>query len=85
MAFHAVAQGLVAGVGAVLAFGYAIGRLGVQRASASIALVPVCAALMGWGLLGERLGPLDWAAVVAASLGVAAANGAFSRWTGPHR
>jgi len=79
IAFHALTQGLVSGVVAVLAYGYAIDRLGVQRASALIALVPVCTAVMGAGLLGERLGALDWAAVLAASVGVAAANGAFNR------
>jgi len=81
-AFHALMQGVVSGLGAVLAYGIALQRLGVQRASALIALVPVCTALMGWALLGETLTPLDWVAVVAASIGVAAANGVFARWIG---
>lgn len=82
IAFHAVTQGLVSGVAAVLAYGFALHRLGAQRASALIALVPVCTALMGWGLLGERPGALDWAAVLLASLGVAAANGVLERRRG---
>jgi len=85
IAFHAVAQGLVSGVAAVVAFGVAIQRLGVVRASAMIALVPVCTALMGLVFLGERPQPLDWVAVLAASLGVAAANGAFNRLIGMNR
>lgn len=81
-AFHAAMQGVVSGLGAVFAYGIALQRLGVQRASALIALVPVCTALMGWAFLGETLGALDWVAVLAASVGVAAANGVFARWIG---
>lgn len=77
LAFHALTQGLLAGVAAVLAYGVAIRGLGVVRASALIALVPVTAALMATLLLGERPGALDWVAVVLASLGVAAATGAL--------
>lgn len=79
IALHAIAQGLVSGIAAVLAYGVAIGRLGVSRASALIALVPVCTAVMGALILDERLTVLDWIAVAAASLGVAAAQGAFAR------
>jgi drug/metabolite transporter (DMT)-like permease len=80
IAFHAVTQGLVTGLGAVLAYGFAIQRLGMVRASAIIALVPVCAAVMGVAFLGETIGALDWLAVALTSLGVATANGALDRW-----
>ncbi|MFK7942951.1 MAG: DMT family transporter [Paracoccaceae bacterium] len=77
--FHAVTQGLLTGVGAVLAYGLAVRHLGAARGSTANALVPVCAALVGTWLLAESLTPLEWGAVVAASLGVAVVNGVFSR------
>lgn len=77
--FHALTQGLLTGVGAVLAYGLAVRHLGAARGSTANALVPVCAALVGTSLLAERLTGLEWVAVVAASLGVAVVNGIFSR------
>jgi len=78
-AFHALTQGLITGVGAVLAYGICIRHLGPVRGSTANALVPVFAALSGIFLLGEALSPLDWVAVIAASLGVAVVNGLFKR------
>jgi drug/metabolite transporter (DMT)-like permease len=78
-AFHAVTQGLITGIGAVLAYGICIRHLGPVRGSTANALVPVCAALSGMFVLGEVLTALDWAAVVAASVGVAVVNGVFAR------
>ena len=75
--FHLLTQGLLTGVLAVLAYGMAVRHLGAVRGSTANALVPVCAALVGVGVLGESLTSLGWAAVVAASLGVAVVNGAF--------
>lgn len=80
-AFHALTQGLITGVGAVLAYGICIRHLGPVRGSTANALVPVCAALSGMLVLGEALTPLDWGAVVAASVGVAVVNGLFARRT----
>ena len=77
--FHALTQGLLTGVGAVLAYGMAVRHLGAVRGSTANALVPVCAALVGWAILGERITPLDWAAVATASLGVAVVNGLVGR------
>lgn len=78
-AFHALTQGLLTGVGAVLAYGLAVRHLGATRGSTANAMVPVCAALVGMFALGEILSPLEWVAVIAASLGVAVVNGMFSR------
>ncbi len=78
-AFHALTQGVLTGVGAVLAYGLAIRHLGAVRGSTANALVPVCAALSGVLILGESLTSLGWIAVCVASLGVAVVNGVFSR------
>lgn len=77
--FHAITQGLLTGVGAVLAYGLAVRHLGAVRGSTANALVPVCAALVGWTVLGEQITQLEWLAVIAASLGVAVVNGVFVR------
>ena len=77
--FHVVTQGLLTGVGAVLAYGLAVRHLGAVRGSTANALVPVCAALVGWVALGEEITRLEWMAVIAASLGVAVVNGVFAR------
>ena len=74
---HLLVQGLLAGVVAALAYAVAIRHLGTVRGSMANAMMPVAAALAGMWLLGERLSPLDWTAIALASLGVAAANGAF--------
>ena len=72
-----LSQGLLAGIGAVATFGYAVRRLGIPRTSSFTSLVPMGAALGGWAALGEAPTPLDWASVTAACLGVALVNGAF--------
>lgn len=76
--FHALTQGLMTGVLAVLAYGLAVRHLGAVRGATANALVPVCAALVGVVALGEHMTPLDWCAVAAASLGVAVVNGVFA-------
>ena len=73
--FQLLTQGLVTGIGAVLAYGIAVRHLGAVRGSTANALVPVCAALLGVSLLGESLSLLSWCAVIAASVGVAVVNG----------
>ena len=75
--FYVIFQGVLAGVISVAAFGYAVRALGVAKTSAWTSLVPMGAAIGGWLWLGEHPGPLGWAAVCAACLGVAAVNGAF--------
>jgi len=75
--FHALTQGVLTGLIAVYAYGMAVRHLGAMRGSTANALVPVCAALIGMAALGEQPSPIDWVAVTASSLGVAAVNGAF--------
>lgn len=77
IAFHSIAQGLLSGAVATIAFGYAIQVLGPPRASSFSALVPGLAALIGYLWLGEVPSGLDTMALAAASLGVAFANRAF--------
>ena len=76
-ALHLLVQGLLAGVVAAVAYAMALRHLGSVRGSMANAMMPVAAGLAGIWLLGERLGPVEWLAIVLASLGVAAANGAF--------
>lgn len=78
-AWHALTQGVLTGICAVLAYGLAVRHLGALRGSTANALVPVCAALTGTAVLGESMTQLDWVAVAAASLGVAVVNGLFTR------
>ena len=72
-------HGVLSGAVSIVTYSYAIAQLGAARAASLSALVPVLAAVMGAAFLGEALGPLDWAAILAASLGVALVNGAFGR------
>jgi drug/metabolite transporter (DMT)-like permease len=78
-AFHLAVQGVLAGIVAAVAYALAIRHLGAVRGSMANALMPVAAGLAGVWFLGERLGATGWLAIALASLGVAAANGAFRR------
>lgn len=82
LGWHALMQGVITGLGAVLAYGIAIRHLGAVRASTANALVPVVAAILAMSILGESLTWIDWVAIFFSSLGVAAVNGAFRRWIG---
>jgi len=75
-------QGLLAGVVAVYAYARAIRRLGVATASASVALVPPAATVVGWLGLGERPGAGEMLAVLACAAGVFAASDARLRRRG---
>jgi len=54
-------------------------RLGASRAAVLGSLTPAFAALLGIPLLGELPTQVTWVAIVAVSLGVILAGGAFSR------
>ncbi|MFT4793969.1 MAG: drug/metabolite transporter (DMT)-like permease [Paracoccaceae bacterium] len=73
-----LSQGVLSGVVAATCFAYAVRHLGAARTSSFTSLVPMGAAVGGWLALGESVGPLGWAAVVFACLGVAMVNGAFA-------
>lgn len=79
--FQSVASGLLS----MAAYGFAVRRLGAARASAFGALTPALTALLAIPLLGEWPGPVTWAGIAAVSVGVALANGVFSRYTPPNR
>jgi drug/metabolite transporter (DMT)-like permease len=76
---QAVMQGVVAGIVALFFFGESVRRLGASRAAVLGSLTPVFVALLGMPLLGEVPTSLTWLAIVAVSLGVVLASGAFSR------
>ena len=82
LGWHALVQGVLTGLIAVLAYGIAVRHLGPVRGSTANALVPVTAGIASILLLGEVPNSLDWLAIAASSLGVAAVNGAFDRVIG---
>ena len=75
IAVQVVMQGLLAGLLAIYAYARAIRLLGVATASASVALVPPAATLIGWLALGERPTVGEAVAVLVVAAGVVAASG----------
>lgn len=63
-------QGVLIGCVALIAFNHAISRLGAERSSAMIALVPVLSAILALVFLGEVPSPAEVAAILAISAGV---------------
>lgn len=63
-------QGVLVGCVALIALNHAISRLGAERSSALVALVPVLAALLAFLFLGEVPSAVEIAAFVAISAGV---------------
>ncbi|RMF35241.1 MAG: DMT family transporter [Alphaproteobacteria bacterium] len=80
--FHILAQGVLTGFVATLAFHFALARLGTTRCAALAALVPGLAALGAWLALGEPVGPVRLAGLLLASAGVVLASGALRRGGG---
>ena len=77
VATQTLIQGLLSGVIAIIAYNYAIGKLGPSRGSAFVALVPVVAALIAIPVLGEWPDLPSVIGVVATGVGVTLASGAF--------
>ena len=63
-------QGVLIGCIALVALNHAITRLGPERASALVALVPALSAVLGFFFLGEILSSTEIAAILAISAGV---------------
>lgn len=63
-ALQALAQGILAGPGAMYLFVFSIQRLGVARAAVFPAIVPALTLLVGWLLLGETPTALQAAGLV---------------------
>jgi drug/metabolite transporter (DMT)-like permease len=78
LGLQCLSQGILSGVVALLAYGVAVRRLGAPRAAVFISLTPVIATLIAIPVLGERPDVATTAGIVAVSLGVALASGAFN-------
>jgi len=63
-------QGVLIGCIALVALNHAIARLGAERSSALVALVPALSAVLGFLFLGEILSSTEIAAILAISAGV---------------
>jgi drug/metabolite transporter (DMT)-like permease len=74
-------QGVLIGCVAVIALNHAIWRLGAERSSALVALVPVLTAMLALVFLGEVPSTTEIAAFIVISAGVSI--GALPRWSGP--
>lgn len=77
LGLQSLSQGVLSGIVALLAYGIAVRRLGAPRAAVFISLTPVIAALVAIPVLGERPDAATTVGIVAVSLGVALASGAF--------
>lgn len=73
-------QSVASGLLSMAAYGFAVRRLGPAPAAAFAALTPALTALLAIPLLGEWPDTVTWIGICAVSLGVALANGAFSRY-----
>ncbi len=73
-------QSVASGLLSMAAYGFAVRRLGPAPAAAFAALTPALTALLAIPLLGEWPETVTWIGICAVSLGVALANGAFSRY-----
>jgi drug/metabolite transporter (DMT)-like permease len=68
--WQALWQGLLIGCVSLVALNHAIQRLGAERSSAMVALVPVVSAILAVVFLGERPSPVEVVAILAISAGV---------------
>ena len=82
LVLHAVMQGLVAAVVAILAFSKAVALLGAGRAGVFPSLVPVLAVVLGIPVLDEWPSPVQALGVVIATLGLVLACGLIGRRRG---
>ncbi|MEM9761184.1 MAG: EamA family transporter, partial [Pseudomonadota bacterium] len=78
LAFHAVMQGVVAAVIAIVAFSQSVRLLGAGEAGIFPSLVPVLAVLFGIPFLGEWPTAIQIAGIAMATVGLALASGALS-------
>jgi len=63
-------QGVLAGGLMTILIGYAVMKIGSQRFSMTVALVPVAGLILGRVIAGDAIAPLEWAAVALVSSGV---------------
>jgi drug/metabolite transporter (DMT)-like permease len=75
LALQAFYQGILAAIVALIAFAFAIHRLGAAAAASFAPLSPVLVALFGWLLLGDAVDAATAVGLVAVAAGVVIANG----------
>jgi drug/metabolite transporter (DMT)-like permease len=69
--WQVVFQGLLMGGGVFLAINYAVLRIGSQTAGVIFALIPVLGMLFSLAITNDPVSPVEWAAILAISIGVA--------------
>ena len=78
IALQVVYQGVLTGVVALIAYTFAIGRLGAAGAASFTPLSPVLVALSGWLILGDTVDAATATGLVAVALGVLVANRGYA-------
>ncbi len=78
IALQVTSQGILSGLVAMVAYGFAVKSLGSTQAAAFTALTPVLAMIGGAILLGEQIGPFEILAAVVTATGVALSTGILS-------
>ena len=78
IALQVTSQGILSGLVAMVAYGFAVKSLGGTQAAAFTALTPVLAMIGGAILLGEQIGPFEILAAVVTATGVALSTGILS-------
>ena len=76
-----VYQGVMTGILALIAFTFAISRLGAAGAASFTPLSPVLVALSGWLILGDTIDAATAAGLAAVGLGVLVANRGYAWFT----
>lgn len=78
IALQVTSQGILSGLVAMVAYGFAVKSLGGTQAAAFTVLTPVLAMVGGAVLLGEQIGPFEILAAVVTATGVALSTGILS-------
>ncbi|WP_104665892.1 DMT family transporter [Ensifer adhaerens] len=78
IALQVTSQGILSGLVAMVAYGFAVKSLGSTQAAAFTALTPVLAMIGGAIILGEQIGPFEILAAVVTATGVALSTGILS-------
>ena len=81
IALQITSQGILSGLIAMVAYGFAVKSLGGTQAAAFTALTPVLAMIGGAILLGEQIGPFEMLAAIVTAIGVALSTGILSTRT----
>lgn len=85
LALQAVYQGVVTAIVALVAYAFAVERLGPTGAAGFTPLSPVLAAAFGWLMLGDTVDPATGGGLALVAAGVVVASGALARTAAPGR